>query len=163
MGMFCCAGCSTKSAFEPVFPDVSLPPTARYVIGEVKDNSGFTASSEEINPVIAMETALKAELTKAGLYDGDFKINIAITEYEPGNAFKRWILPGFGGTYLKTQSTILNPDGKIVATIPVNRMIAAGGAFTVGAWKECFQEVAEEIVKVLKREMKTPDDAKTPA
>ena len=155
IGVLSGVGCATKSTFEPISPDAKIPPTAHYEIGEIKDNSGFTASSEDINPALAMENALKAELAKAGLLGGEYKINVTITEYEPGNAFKRWILPGFGGTYLKTQNSIINPEGKVIASIPINRTVAAGGAFTIGAWQQCFQEVAEELIKVLKREMKT--------
>lgn len=146
-------GCATHSSFEPLNLEVKIPPTVKYQLGEIKDNSGFTASGEDVEPIKAMADALGVELTKAGLIGGDYKINVEITEYQPGNAFARWLLPGLGGTYLKTKSTILNQDDEILAVIPVNRTVAAGGAFTIGAWRECFQEVAKEIVKVLKREM----------
>ena len=101
----------------------------------------------------AMQAALAAELEKSGLAGQGYKLNVSISEYAPGNAFARWLMPGMGGTYLKTRTSILDGDDKTVAVIPVNRTVAAGGGFTIGAWRECFGEVATEIVKVLKREM----------
>lgn len=147
------SGCATKSSFEPANSSVKIPSTAKFKLGEIQDNSGFSASSEDIEPVKAMKDALLAELNKAGLNGGDYIINVELTEYQPGNAFARWLLPGLGGTYLKTKTTIIDPESKILAIIPVNRTVAAGGAFTIGAWRECFQDVAIEIVKVLEREM----------
>lgn len=40
-----------------------------------------------------------------------------------------------------------------MAKIPVNRSIAAGGGYTIGAWKTVFDDVAQEIVKVLKEQL----------
>ncbi len=153
LGIFCCSGCATKSSFEPIALDTAIPSSARYNIGQINDISGFRALNEDIVPAQTMKDALETALIKAGLLGGDYKINVRITEYEPGNAFKRWLLPCYGGTYLKTESTILNPENKEIALIPVNRDVVAGGGFTIGAWRECFHDVAEEIVKILKREM----------
>ena len=63
------------------------------------------------------------------------------------------MLPGAGATKLVTESEIYTPEGVLVAKIPVNRSIAAGGGYTIGAWKTVFDDVAQEIVKVLKEQL----------
>lgn len=147
------SGCATKSSFDASDTSIKLSQTSRFEVAEITDNSGFTPSGEDVDPASAMRSALIAELEKSGIAGKGYKINVTISEYKPGNAFARWLLPGMGGTYLKTKSSIIDSSGKIVAVIPVNRTVAAGGGFTIGAWRECFQDVAEEIVKILKIEM----------
>ena len=147
------AGCATKSSFDAADPSLKIPPQSKFEVAKIEDNSGFTPSGEDVDPAKAMRAALISKLEKAGLAGQDYKIDVTISEYRPGNAFARWLMPGMGGTYLKTRSSIIDTEGKIVAVIPVDRTVAAGGGFTIGAWRECFKEVAEEIVKVLQREM----------
>lgn len=147
------AGCATKSSFDAADSSVKLSKESKFEVSKVDDNSGFTPSGEDVAQAKAMQAALTAELERAGLAGQGYKLNVSISEYAPGNAFARWIMPGMGGTYLKTRTSILGGDDKTVAVIPVNRTVAAGGGFTIGAWRECFNDVATEIVKVLKREM----------
>lgn len=147
------AGCATKSSFDAADPSMKLSSESKFEVTKIDDKSGFTPSGEDVDPAKAMQAALEAELEKSGLAGKDYRINVTISEYKPGNAFARWLMPGMGGTYLKTRSSIIDTEGKIVAVIPVDRTVAAGGGFTIGAWRECFKEVAEEIVKVLQREM----------
>lgn len=146
-------GCSTKSSLEGLNPEIKIAQTAKFECGQVTDKSGFSPSGEDVQPASAMETALKAVLNKEGLKGKDFRIDTTILAYSPGNAFARWILPGAGATKLQTESRIYDQSGSLVATLPVTRTIAAGGGYTMGAWREVFQEVAEEIVNVLKEKM----------
>jgi hypothetical protein len=45
---------------------------------------------------------------------------------------------------------VLDGDGGAVGTFSVERSIAAGGGYTVGAYKYVFDEVAKAIVDYLK-------------
>ena len=147
------SGCSTKAVYNSANPSEKLPITAKFKVGEIKDNSGFIASGEYVDPATAMRAALESELQKAGLAGEEYTLEMTITEYEPGNAFGRWLFPGIAGTYLKTKNILYDKNGKPLANIPAERMVAAGGAFTIDAWREAFNDVAVEIVEVLKREM----------
>ena len=73
-----------------------------------------------------------------------------ILDYEKGNAFKRWLLPGYGGTRLIVQASLCTPDNKEVGTIRVVRSVEMGGVYSVGEWKEIFATVASDIVNELK-------------
>lgn len=103
------------------------------------------------------ETLVAALKEEQILWTGDkttprFLFDARIVDYEPGNAFKRWILPGWGSTVLEVRGEIRSPDsGAIAAVIENKRSILAGGAYTIGAWKSIFSDVAGDLV----REMKT--------
>lgn len=156
--VLCCAfigsGCSTKSAYQPV-DGGTLEAQAQFAVGSVEDQSGFVPDEKEpIDLQWSMNDALNEALKNEGvLGQGGYLINTTILHYSPGNAFTRWIAPGAGATKLHINSTVLNSQGKTIATIPVERSIAAGGGYTIGAWKYVFKEVAQEIVAVLKKEI----------
>lgn len=63
------------------------------------------------------------------------------------------MLPGAGATKLTTVSIIYTADRRELARIPVTRSIAAGGGYTIGAWKYVFKDVAKETVKVIKEQI----------
>ncbi|MDR3154537.1 MAG: DUF4410 domain-containing protein [Deltaproteobacteria bacterium] len=81
--------------------------------------------------------------------NSQWTIDVEIKEYAPGNAFARWLMPGLGKTKLSVLARIEDPEGNAAARIPVERSIAMGGGFTIGAWKYVFDEVANELVGVL--------------
>jgi hypothetical protein len=41
-------------------------------------------------------------------------------------------------------------EGHVDATAQVNRSVDAGGGYTIGAWKESFEDVAVDLVADLK-------------
>ena len=98
-----------------------------------------------------MRASIQAELSKKGALGtpGKYVIAITLLKYEPGNAGLRWFIPGAGATKLAINAIVSDVDGKQIARIPVERSIAAGGGFTIGAWKYAFDEVAAELVLVL--------------
>jgi hypothetical protein len=112
----------------------------------------------DLNPSLFLNEALVSALKKEQLlWNGDkssprFLFNARIVDYEPGNAFKRWILPGWGSTVLEIRGEIIKPDdGGVAAVIENKRSVLAGGGYTIGAWKNIFGDVATDLV----REMKT--------
>jgi hypothetical protein len=122
----------------------------------VVDETGFSFPADEPDKVVlaeAMADALKKALTQKQLFaDDQWTINVTMTEYEPGNAFTRWLLPGAGATRLNVVAHIVNPEGAVAANIPVERYIGMGGGYTVGAWKYVFDEVAAAIVDSLAKQ-----------
>jgi len=101
---------------------------------------------------------LNAAISMEGLAGSNatYVIKTKITEYAPGNAFTRWIIPGAGATKLSTESIVYTTDNIEVARIPVHRSIAAGGGYTIDAWKYVFEDVAKETVKVIKTQLVVP-------
>ncbi|MDR0548715.1 MAG: DUF4410 domain-containing protein [Deltaproteobacteria bacterium] len=150
---FVFAGCSTKSSYIPTPDAVKIEPGAKFSVGEITDNSGFKfppGETETVDLKTAMADALRKALLAKGIYEeGQWVVTVQILEYSPGNAFARWLLPGAGATKLKVVAHVLSQDGTRSAQIPVERFIGFGGAYTVGAWKYVFDEVALEMVNVL--------------
>lgn len=104
--------------------------------------------------------ALKQELYKAaiasieGSAPGEaIVLNFSITEYAAGNAFKRWLFPGWGSTVLGMQVGLFQKKDaqKKLGTIRIRRSVDLGGAYTIGAYKTVFKEAAQAIVEQLSK------------
>jgi len=98
----------------------------------------------------AMANALeKNNLHWTGNEDSEhIVIESKIIEYEKGNAFKRWLLPGWGSTVLSVQCDLKdNSSGKILGSVEARRTISIGGGYSIGAWETIFNNVAEDVVK----------------
>jgi hypothetical protein len=152
-------GCSTSSSYTPLHHEIQIAPSSTFKVGEVNDKSGFifeAGDEDSFNLAQAMKENLVSVLTINNSFnaDGPYTINVDILEYSPGNAGLRWLMPGLGATSLSIKSIVCSNKDVPLAEIPVKRSIAAGGAYTVGAYKYVFREVAEEIVKILLDENK---------
>ncbi|MDR1081713.1 MAG: DUF4410 domain-containing protein [Deltaproteobacteria bacterium] len=167
-------GCSTKTTFIPISGAPNISPSSTFRVGEITDKSGFTFPADE-DEVIDLKQAMTESLRKAlaakeALAAGGaiaaegasaaggaiaaegpapWTIAVDIIKYEPGNAFSRWLMPGAGSTKLSTVAYISDKNAQQVAKISVERSIGFGGAYTIGAWKYVFDEVATEIVDTL--------------
>jgi Domain of unknown function (DUF4410) len=79
-----------------------------------------------------------------------------IVEYDPGNAFKRWLLPGYGSTVITLHCELKDStSGKLVGSVDAHRTVAFGGAYTIGAWKTIFASVAKDVVSDLRSQIPT--------
>lgn len=146
-------GCSTKVQIERLSPEVAIKHDALFAVGDIKDDSGYATSEkdEQFNLKEAMSSALSQVLTKEGLNGNGYEIKTTILQYSPGNAFARWLIPGAGATKLQVECEVYSDEGILLAKIPVERMIAAGGGYTIGAWKYVFTDVAEAVVGAMKK------------
>jgi hypothetical protein len=69
-----------------------------------------------------------------------------IIEYDMGNAFKRWLLPTYGSTILNVHTDVIDLEkNEIVTYMEHKQTIAAGGLYSVGAWKYIFDYVWKYI------------------
>jgi len=74
-----------------------------------------------------------------------------IVEYEEGDAFKRWLLPGWGTTVLSIHCELKDSaTGKLLGAVEARRTISIGGAYSIGAWRTVFASVAKDVVKELR-------------
>ena len=147
------AGCATHGSMTLNSEAVSLDAGATFQNETVRDASGFDWGSEKdrIDIVAALKASLDWALAQENLAGSGYVLRTEIVRYEPGNAFKRWLMPGFGATRLEVVSKVFSREGTLVATVPVERYVGFGGGFTIGAWKDVFQDVAKEVVRVLKK------------
>jgi hypothetical protein len=154
------AACSSKATYVHLVP---IPPDSKFAVGEVFDETGFSFPENDDDAIVlaaAMAEALEKALARKALSgEGQWILNVTLKEYEPGNAFKRWLIPGFGTTRLTAVASVVDPEGNVAAEIPAERKIGFGGGYTVGAWRYVFDDLAEIIVESLvERERQAPTE-----
>jgi hypothetical protein len=121
---------------------------------EVGQVTNETKETFDVNVEQMLTNALAEQLRKeAMLWDGisnpKLVLNSKIVEYDKGNAFKRWLLPGWGTTVLTIQCDLKGGD-KIVGSVEARRTISIGGGYTIGAWETIFASVAHDVVEDLR-------------
>ena len=79
-----------------------------------------------------LRDAMVGELAKENLLGkqgapGVVSMNVNIIEYRMGDAFKRWLWPGYGSTILVIEANLLDAEGNVDATAPVfvNEVVAS--------------------------------------
>jgi hypothetical protein len=124
----------------------------KILVSEVANKTG---ESFDIDIEDMLRDAMVNELEKENLLGQPgtpdvVSMNVNIIEYRKGDAFKRWLWPGYGSTVLVVEATLLDNEGNVDATAQANRSVDAGGGYTTGAWKEIFEDVAADLVSDLK-------------
>ena len=147
------AACGTVEHKLTLVDNFIPDPTLGIEVGKVTDETGKTFGPE-INVENMLRQAFTEKLTADYLLWSDampkkLVLDSKILDYDEGNAFKRWLLPGWGATVLTIQSD-LRQDGQLVGTIDAKRIVSAGGAYTVGAWKSVFTSLAGDVVEDLR-------------
>ncbi len=151
-------GCSAPIDRAKYEADILSEPGASIEIGLVTASEGNVFEADALG---MLREALARELEQRQIrWSGDasmprFILNATITNYEMGNAFKRWLLPGWGGTILDIKCDLLSGrDGSLVASFQHKRSVYIGGLYTVGAWKTIFSSVAADIANELENRLK---------
>jgi len=141
--LFVFTGCSKHVT---VNKDFSIPNDSKFIVAEVVNICGVNPEGESSEKLL--RDAVEKAMLESGMPIGeeDIELHLSITEYSPGDAFKRWLMPGWGETRLTVKCKIVDKKSQNEGEIEVQRSIAAGGGFTAGAWKYVFDEVAKEIV-----------------
>jgi len=130
-------------------------PSAKIGIGSVNVTGG---QKYDVDVQRLFRAALEEALKDRGIqWTGDptgdhFILNTEIIDYEMGNAFKRWLLPGWGSTILNVRGELIDGrDGSVAGNIDHQRSVHFGGLYTIGAWKTIIQSVANDIATDLQR------------
>lgn len=110
---------------------------------------GKTLSEEFVKALV--NEGINADSTAQG---NKLSLPCRITEYEPGDAFKRWLWPTYGSTVLDVKCELRDIEkDKSVGTAEARHTVDAGGAYTIGAWKYIFTDLAKDIAKELKTKL----------
>lgn len=157
---FTLAACATSTGRVRNQSDLLPRPGAAVRLGTVADASDAHLGVDAVALLrTAMHAALQRERLSARTRSGGFVLNLEIAEYRPGNAFKRWLLPGYGSTVLSVRGTLVDPTtGAVAVTVEQRRAIYMGGAFTIGAWKSVFGAVADDLARDLKTRIEKGGD-----
>jgi hypothetical protein len=146
------SGCATSET-QTFKDDPLIRPGAKIELGAVTVPSD---SEYKIDVAGMMNTALVESLIELNIdWQEDpaadrFLLEVVVDDYEPGNAFKRWLLPGFGSTIVRVSGTLTDMStGQVAGELDHERAVHAGGAFTIGAWETVFKGIADDITTQL--------------
>jgi len=79
--------------------------------------------------------------------NGRYLLNCEITSFLPGNAVKRWVMPGWGATVGRVAAMIQDSEtGEILVILEGNATVGGGGLYSVGAWKNIVPAAVRDIV-----------------
>lgn len=124
---------------------------------ELKDVKNAAGQTFDVDVEEMLRKAMRAALQEeklewtAGACPDRFDLALRIVEYRPGNAFQRWLLPGYGSTVLAVEGTLRDAQtGAMAGTIRHERSVHFGGAYTIGAWAYIFDQVADDLARDLK-------------
>lgn len=147
------AACGTVQHGVKVEDTSAFSSGTKVLVGPVSNKTG---ESFDIDIEAMLRDAMETQLAQEQLLatqdtPGAVKTNINIIEYRKGDAFKRWLWPGYGSTVLVIEALLLDSEGNVDATAQANRSVDFGGGYTAGAWKKIFANVAEDLVSDLKQ------------
>ena len=160
--VFAMSACGTTSQEAYFSPDFTPAKASKLTVGEISDVApkGNRGDLENFDTETELRNQLLLKLSESGMLSAQtaqpapYVLNARITDYDPGSAAKRWLMPGYGATELSVECTVYEGDRK-VGTIVARRTVEAGGFYTVGAWKTVFETVADQIVEELQAEFGT--------
>ena len=127
----------SKNALEDDFSIDTL--VAKNETGKVFDIDVESLLSKAVNKELTIQNLSG----KSGLA---YELKISIIQYDEGNAFARWMVPGMGKTILSVEAVLYDEIGKAIAQSQATRSIGAGGGYTINAWSRVFDQVAKQLV-----------------
>jgi hypothetical protein len=85
-----------------------------------------------------------------------------LIEYEPGNAFGRWLLPGLGTSVCTVDAEILEKGtGALVGRMQSRQTVSIGGAYSIGADTYICKRVADDLIKEIEKKVKAERQGNT--
>src|SRR5262249_22091565 len=79
-----------------------------------------------------------------------------LIEYQPGNAFGRWLLPGLGTTVCTVDAEILEKGtGALVGRVQSRQTVSIGGAYSIGADTYICKRVADDVIKEIEKRVQS--------
>ena len=149
------AGCGTTNKNVKFNEGYQSAKGTKIEVPSAKNTTGKTFEEIDVEKILTEEIikALGNEgISADNTYTGNrLLLPCRITEYEPGSAFKRWLMPGYGSTVLDVKCE-LHEQGhdEAVGVAEARHTVDAGGGYTIGAWKYIFSNLSKEIAKELK-------------
>lgn len=151
------SGCTAKHSL--VFNEDYKPKENTKI--ELNEVSNKTSQKFELDVEQMLKEALNKKLDVENMLwanekNSKLQLNVYILEYSEGDAFKRWLMPGWGATVLTVEAT-LKDNNQIVGKANASRNIAAGGGYTIGAWKYVYDDIAADLISDLKKHVASND------
>jgi len=77
-----------------------------------------------------------------------------LTDYEAGNAFGRWLLPGLGTTVCTVDAELLDKTtGALIGRMQSRQTVSFGGAYSIGADNYICKRVADDLIREIDKKI----------
>lgn len=153
-------GCATTKPMLQMGEGVSL---AGYKAFEVMPVINETGKVFEFNVEDKLTQNIKSKMKEKGYVINEEKeekvsmliIKSSLVAYAPGNAAKRWLLPGAGKTRCTVRTSLIDKmTGELIGEIVIDEEVGTGGLFSVGADKWILKVVAKSISNEIDKKVK---------
>jgi hypothetical protein len=155
-GLLLVSGCGTVEHKVALDNRYSVLPGTKVELGPVKNETGqtFDIDVEKMLADAFSEALKEKDLQWTGGRAPRLVLTADIVEYAKGDAFKRWLVPGWGSTVLVVRGALYDSDNRKVGSVDAKRTVDAGGGYTIGAWERIFRNVADDVVSKLAEQVK---------
>ncbi len=132
-------------------------------VGPVTNETGekFDIDIEKMLATALSDKLREKELMWEGKEGPKLTTKCKIVEYKKGDAFKRWLMPGWGSTTLAVTCD-LSDSNNVVGIINARRTVDAGGGYTIGAWEKVFGQLAMDIAEDVQSHIQKNDVSASP-
>ena len=150
------AGCGTVEHKVALEQSYRVQPGTKVEVGPVKNTTGqrFDVDIEKMLGDALVETLQNRDLYWTSAPAPKLILTAEIVQYAKGDAFKRWLMPGWGATALVVRARFTDPEGHEVGQVDAKRTVDSGGLYTVGAWSTIFSNLADDVVTDLEEQVK---------
>lgn len=151
------SGCITSKPMVSLEKGVSLSRYQAVEIASVRDETGKIYG---FNVAASLTRNIKASFQQKGYVLSDGKqtsqevllIKCRLLSFEPGSAFKRWLVPGFGKTQATVQTSLIDKkSGKLLGELVSAEAVSTGGLYSAGADVRILEAIAEGIVNEIEK------------
>ena len=142
------AACGTVEHKVELDQSYAVRPGTKVSLGAVKNQTGqnFDIDVEKMMAGAFAQALKDKDLEWPGGEVPKLMLAVDIVQYEKGDAFKRWLMPGYGATVLVVRGALFTSDERKVGSVDAKRTVDAGGAYTIGAWETIFRSVADDVI-----------------
>ncbi len=150
------SGCGTVEHKVALDHEYSVLPGTKVELGPVKNQTGqsFDIDVEKMLADAFSQALKDRNLQWTGGSTPRLVLTADIVEYSKGDAFKRWLMPGWGSTVLVVRGALYEVDNRKVGSVDAKRTVDAGGGYTIGAWETIFRNVADDVISKLAEQVK---------
>lgn len=154
MAMIFASGCNSAKHNVAMQNGYMPNPASKIVVGKISNTTGekFEFNIEQMLSDALQEKLLKEQMLFIQGEGPKLTANCNIVNYEAGNAAKRYLVPGTGGTSLTIQCDLLEFNN-VVGSISATRSVNIGAFGGVGAWRKVFAEVAFDVSRDIKNKI----------
>jgi hypothetical protein len=155
------SGCAATSQVATDFvtgPRLELPISIRIQPCVDRTGTQVTDLAAQATQEFVEQLSDSDEFTVAS--DGAYQLVCEVTDFLPGNAVKRWILPGWGATVGRVSAMVQEAhSGRIEVITEGVATIGSGGLYTIGARQYIVPVAVRDTVVRLQAWARGEDDS----